>query len=157
MSPKDAEVTIAGARSFSGGQYEAYLRNMIAKLNVQRQVKFLGSVSREEKWKLYGLSDLFVLPSIHEALGLVILEAMSIGLPVIASNVGGIPEVVKEGYNGLLFEPSNWKDLADKITLLLNDDEMRERIGKNAKKSVYGMTWAKAARKYTRIYENYCS
>jgi len=157
LIPKDIEVTIAGARSLSGGRYEAYLRNMIAKLNVQRQVEFLGSVSEEEKWNLYGLSDLFVLPSVHEALGLVILEAMSVGLPVIASNVGGIPEVVKEGYNGLLFEPRNWKDLADKITLLLNDDEMRERMGKNAKRSVHGMTWAKAAKEYTRIYENYCS
>jgi len=96
-----------------------------------------------------------VLPSIHEGLGLVILEAMSVGLPVVATNVGGIPEVVKDGYNGLLFEPRNWKDLAEKITFLLNDDEMRERMGKNAKKSVHGMTWTKTAREYTRIYENY--
>jgi glycogen(starch) synthase len=157
LIPKDVEVTIAGAHSLSGGRYEDYLQNMIAKLNVQRRVKFLGSVSEEEKWKLYGISDVFVLPSVHEALGLVILEAMSVGLPVVASNLGGIPEVVKHGDNGLLFEPRNWKDLAEKITLLLNDDEMRERMGKNAKRSVHGMTWTKTAREYTRIYENYIS
>jgi glycosyltransferase involved in cell wall biosynthesis len=157
LMAKDVEVVIAGALSLSGRRYQAYLRNMIAKSNVQRQVKFLGSVSEEEKWKLYSLSDLFVLPSIHEALGLVILEAMSAGLPVVASNLGGIPEVVKDGENGLLFEPRNWKDLSEKTTLLLNDDEMRERLGKNAKRSVQGMTWTKVARKYESIYENYIS
>ena len=82
---------------------------------------------------------------------------MNAGLPVVASNVGGIPEVVKDGENGLLFEPRNWMDLAEKITSLLNDDEMLERMGKNAKRSVHGMTWTKAAKEYTKIYEKYIS
>ena len=157
LIPNDIEVTIAGTRSLSGGRYNDYLQNMIATLDVQRQIKFLGSVSEKEKWNLYRLSDLLVLPSIHEALGLVILEAMNAGLPVVASNVGGIPEVVKDGENGLLFEPRNWMDLAEKITSLLNDDEMLERMGKNAKRSVHGMTWTKAAKEYTKIYEKYIS
>jgi len=156
LTNKDVEVTIAGAGSL-GRRYEAYLKNMIAKLNVQKQVKFLGIVDEKEKWKLYRFSDAFILPSIHEAFGLVILEAMSVGLPVIASNVGGIPEIIKDGYNGLLFEPRNPKDLAEKINTLLNDSEMRERISRNAKRSAYGKTWDNVAKKYVEIYENLIS
>jgi len=153
LTNEDVEVTIAGA-GYLGRRYEAYLKNMIAKLNVQKQVKFLGIVDEKEKWKLYRSSDIFVLPSIHEALGLVILEAMSVGLPVIASNVGGIPEIVKDGFNGLLFEPRNSRDLAEKIGTLLNDSGMRERIGRNARRSVPGKTWGNMAREYTKIYES---
>jgi len=152
LVPEDVKVTVVGHLP-KGEEYTTYLTNMITKLNVQQRMEFIGIANDEQKWKLYSLSDVLVSPSIHEALSLVILEAMSSGLPVVASNVGGIPEVVKDGYNGLLFNVRDSKGLAEKVTMLLNDSELRERMGSNARRGVYGRTWSNVAEEYMRIYQ----
>lgn len=77
----------------------------------------------------YRAADVFVLPSRAEALGLTIIEAMSCGLPVVASNAGGIPEVVEDGVSGLLFEAGNADALAEKLASLLGDPALRARLG----------------------------
>ncbi|NLI56859.1 glycosyltransferase family 4 protein, partial [bacterium] len=65
-------------------------------------------------------SDIFVLPSLSEGFPVVVLEAMASGLPVVATNVGGLPEIIQENKNGFLVEPQNPRDLAKKILFLLN-------------------------------------
>lgn len=99
-------------------------------------------------------SDIYVQPSRYEALSFTIMEAMSVGLPIIGSNACGIPEVVIDGENGYLFQPENHIDLANKIEILINDKELRNLMGEKSiefinHKNFYSDTGI------TRIFENY--
>lgn len=105
---------------------------LIQKFKLQEKVHFLGHL--EEPLPLYKLFDVFVLPSGEpEPFGGVVMEAMSMGLPIIGSNVGGTTEQVKDGWNGYLFESQNVADLASKIELFLNDEEKLEEFGMRSK------------------------
>jgi glycosyltransferase involved in cell wall biosynthesis len=83
---------------------------------------------KEEYWKR---ADIFVFPSLNEAFGLVALEAMEYSLPIVASNEGGIPEVVHDNENGFLVEKGNANALADSIEKFLNDEPLRRKMGNN--------------------------
>ncbi|HEY3275780.1 MAG TPA: glycosyltransferase [Syntrophorhabdaceae bacterium] len=85
---------------------------------------------------IYNVLDVLVLPSLTEGIPLALLEAMSFGLPVIASGVGGIPEIVEDNVNGLIVRPGMVSDLAEKIGLLARDHALRERIGNAARERV---------------------
>ena len=74
-----------------------------------------------------------ILPSNYDAFGLVLAEAMAVGTPVIATRVGGIPYVVKDGETGFLVEPGDVDTLAEKMMLLLEDRELRQRMGRRGK------------------------
>jgi glycosyltransferase involved in cell wall biosynthesis len=94
-----------------------------------------------------------VFPSIYEAFGIVLLEAMACGKPVVASNVGGIPFVVEEGKTGLLFESGNVEDLADKIVTILKDEELREKMGEAGRERAKEFTWDKIAERTVEVYK----
>jgi glycosyltransferase involved in cell wall biosynthesis len=81
-----------------------------------------------------GCFDIFVLPSLNEGMGRVLVEAMSAGLPIVASRVGGIPDLVKHGENGLLVPPANTGALERAISDLLSDKAKRKRMGENGKR-----------------------
>ena len=87
-------------------------------------IEFHKPVFYDEVVKLMAACSLFVLPSRTEAMGRVLLEAMACKKPIIASNVGGIPNVIKDGYNGLLFKSEKVDDLADKIRLVLSNKKI---------------------------------
>lgn len=84
--------------------------------------------------KYYAATDIFIQPAEFEGWGRNVKEAMYFGLPVIGSNVGGIAKQITDRENGLLFEPKNVKELADRLTKLLDDKNLREKLGKAAKK-----------------------
>lgn len=90
----------------------------------------------EELAKYYQNCDIFVAPSLHETFGLIYLEAMSYGKPVIGTKVGGIPEVIKEGETGLLVPPGNSQALAEAILYLLKNDLLRKKMGENTRMHV---------------------
>lgn len=94
------------------------------------KVRFLGAVSEEAKIDLLNSSDIFVLPSYAEGMPISILEAMAIGLPIVSTKVGAIPEVVKEN-NGILIESGDIAALGSAIGNLLKDELLRRRIGEN--------------------------
>ena len=123
------------------------------RLGIADSVSFAGHVSQQKLSKLYMASDLFVLPTLFEGLGIVFLEAMSFGLPIVASNVGPIPEIVKQGKNGLLVEPENSLKLAQAIEVLLMNSNIRLNIRQENARSFQRFTWAKAAYKTERLYE----
>jgi L-malate glycosyltransferase len=77
-------------------------------------------------------ADVFALPSLSEGLPVVTLEAMACGVPIVASKVGGVPEVVIHDYNGLLVEPGDSKELANSIIRILSSQELRKRLSKGA-------------------------
>jgi glycosyltransferase involved in cell wall biosynthesis len=112
-------------------------------LGLQDRVVFCGRVPAEELPHYYALSDLFVLPSttMGEAFGMVLIEAMACGKPVIASNLPGVRSVVNDGEDGLLVEPGNVADLAAKIQQLLDDPQRRQEMGNRGR--------AKVERKYS--------
>jgi L-malate glycosyltransferase len=108
----------------------------VQELSLERTVFFLGVVSNEDLLSFYHSADVFVLPSINkggktEALGVVLLEAMASGCPVIGSNVGGVSDIIIDGENGLLVPERNPTALAEKISLLLADSELREKFRRN--------------------------
>jgi glycosyltransferase involved in cell wall biosynthesis len=109
------------------GRLEAYARQ----IGVEGQVIFLGH--RNDVPQLLAACDMFVLPSLYEALGLSILEAMAAGKPVVATAVGGIKESVIDGVTGLLVPPRNPESLADAIRRLLYDRALATRIAESGR------------------------
>ena len=110
------------------------LRKLCVKLKISNQVEFLGIQKNVNNFMRS--SKVFVLPSRWEGFGLVIIEAMSNMLPVIATNVGPIPEIIENGKDGILVPPENPKALARAINNLLESEELREKLSKAAYKKV---------------------
>jgi len=100
------------------------------------RVIFVGKIPRDHMYRYYSACDLFVFPGIRESLGLVFLEAQSCGLPVVAFDNAGVPEAVKDGITGLLVPMYAAKPFADAIERLLNDSELRRRMGRAARSYV---------------------
>ena len=100
------------------------------------KVIFAGQVSNKDLTQFYNLSDIFVLPSIDksEAFGIVLLEAMASGIPVIASNLPGVRNIIENGVNGFLTKPKNADDLTEKMHLILKDDGLKKNMGINSRK-----------------------
>src|SRR5205823_13333779 len=96
---------------------------------VARYVHFMGGVSEAELRGLYKRCSLFVMPSRKEGFGIVFLEAMAYGKPVVGGAHGGTPSVVRDGETGLLVESSDVAGIADSIILLLGNEEMRKTFG----------------------------
>lgn len=129
-----------------------YLDKLITELKLENEVSFLGN--RDDIPKLLTQSDLFILPSRYEGLGLAILEAMASGLPVIASNIDGPAELIKDGENGVLFESENYKELADKIIDLCNNHNKRDLIAQKGLEFVQNFDISKMSRKYSELYKS---
>lgn len=113
------------------GNEEKSLIDLTHKHNLDRTVQFEGKVKNEDIIDYLITSDLFVLPSITEGFPMVILEAMACGLPIVASNINGISEIITDGENGLLARPKNPEDIARKVILLLKNDKLRAEFSKN--------------------------
>ena len=129
------------------------LERLCKKMDVEKYVKFTGFVGDVFKKALYyKAADVFVLPSLLESFGIVNLEAMACGVPIVASKIGGIPAVVKDGENGLLVPPQDSEALADKIIYLLENEDVRKKLGKNGRKKVEEYSWEKVAEETEKVY-----
>ena len=112
------------------------LQNIIKEHNMSNIVQFEGWVSGDKKVKLFNNADIFILPSYTEGLPISILEAMSYKLPVISTPIGGIPEVINNGENGLLFTPGDKEGLYKALIKLVSEKESREEMGEKSYKRV---------------------
>jgi glycosyltransferase involved in cell wall biosynthesis len=116
--------------------------------------KFTGFVPYEDLKALYSACDVFVLPSFEEGQGVVLLEAMASGKPLIGSKVGGIPMQIREGWNGFLVKPGDVEQLAEKIRYLVENESERTKMGRNSKKLAEDeFDWEKIAGRYLKVYE----
>ncbi len=113
------------------GKMETMLKDLVMTLNLHEHVKFYPIVNRTTE--ALSLFDVFVMPSRQEGLGLSVMEAQASGLPVVASNVGGIPTLIKDGQTGLLVEPENVHQLAQAIIKVLEDKNLAQRLGQQAR------------------------
>ena len=134
-----------------GEDREALMR-LTEELELEQDITFAGRVSNEKVPEYMFASDVFVLPSLSESFGIVILEAMASQLPIIATNVGGLPEIVKEGVNGFLVPPKNPDELAKKIILILQNDELRHNMSKNNAELAKDYEWDVIVEKIEQVY-----
>jgi len=114
-------------------QEKKYIKKLINKTNLSDDVIFLGPVEREKLPYYYSIADICVVPSLYESFGLVAVEAMACGTPVMASKVGGLAHTIKDGYSGLHFVPGRSDHLAKKILGIIADSERLKEMGINAR------------------------
>ncbi|XVF55122.1 hypothetical protein PTKIN_Ptkin06aG0010900 [Pterospermum kingtungense] len=118
---------------------------------------FTGMLQGEELSQAYASGDVFVMPSESETLGLVVLEAMSSGIPVVGVRAGGIPDMIpadQEGKTGFLYTPGDLDDCLSKLKPLLQNKELRETIGKASREEVEKYDWKAATKKIRNEYYN---
>lgn len=101
---------------------------MAKKYGIEERVEFLGWVKGERKEEVFRTSTIFCLPSYAEGFPMAVLDAWAYGLPVITTPVGGVPDIVVDGKNGLLFTPGDTNTLAKKLETLITDKELRKRL-----------------------------
>ncbi|KNA15236.1 hypothetical protein SOVF_100020 [Spinacia oleracea] len=127
------------------GPYREELEKMFAGM----PAVFTGMLQGEELSQAYASGDVFVMPSESETLGLVVLEAMSSGVPVVGARAGGVPDIIpedQEGKTGFLYSPGDLDDCLGKLRPLLHDREFRESIGKAAREEMEKYDWRAATR-----------
>jgi len=127
-------------------------RELARREGVEKRVIIVGPT--EESWKYYAASDVFLLPALYEPFGLVILEAMAAGLPVLVSGEAGAAELVRDGSDALLLEDAGDVDeIAAKLELLLEDAGLRKRLGEEARRTALCHTWSRVAERTVKVYQ----
>ena len=142
----DVELLIIG----DGTEKEA-LTALSRELGLSERVHLLGEVSEEEKFQYLSNADIYVLSSLHEGLGIVLQEAMQVGLPIVATNYGGQVDLIEDKVNGLLVEPRNEMALAEVIGQLLVTTELYKEISSNNTEKLKEFRTAVIIRKYLEL------
>lgn len=119
------------------GEYLASLSGLIEKFGLKDRVILTGFIPNESISSYYNAADIYLLPTLRaEGLPFALIEAMSIGLPIIASKIGGIPNILKNEQEGLLINPGDTDDIVSKILILLQNKSLRKELGANARSKV---------------------
>jgi glycosyltransferase involved in cell wall biosynthesis len=128
------------------------LRKLVEERKLGQDVTFMGFLPPQRYYRVLSSTDLLVFPSENEAFGIVLLEAMALGKPVVASRVGGIPEVVKNMQNGILTNRDP-KSIADAVVCLSKDKDLYEQISQANLKSVRSFDWNNIVNEYIELYK----
>ena len=147
MLPDDVHVTFLG-----DGPDKAFLEAQASKTNQSGQIEFRPWF--DEVGDLFKSHDLFVLPSRHEGLGSILVDAMQLGLPIVSTNVGGIPDLIKDGETGLLAEGSDVESLAHQIKRMYRSECLRSEVATRAVQSVVNLTPDTMCAHYLKIYQS---
>jgi glycosyltransferase involved in cell wall biosynthesis len=140
---------------FAGpGDNTRYL-NLIKSMKVESSCLFTGPLPRESVMRLMRNSELLVAPSFMENSPYAILESMALGLPAIASNVGGVSEIIEDGYNGTLIEHISSKAIADAVVNSLENKQLQRLMGQRAIETIKTkFSWSANLKKYLEVYSN---
>ena len=135
------------------GPLERELKKIAELSGLKKKIVFVGFIKEIEK--VYSAIDIFVLTSFWEGCPLSILEAMSFGIPVVSFSVGDVPYIIQNGKDGFVVKDRDFTELIEKIKLLLKNETLRDKIGKNAKEKIRReFTVEKMVKRYTDIYLN---
>lgn len=126
----------ARLRIIGDGSDRPELETLARHLGIEAETTFLGWVPESQTLKEISRAGVFVLPSFWEGLPVAIMEAMALGVPVVTSRIAGVPELVVDGKNGLLFAPANWEELATKISELLDEPSLGAKLATAAREAV---------------------
>lgn len=155
LIPEDIVFLLVGP-----GEFPRPWTRLMRQLGVEDRFLQVGKVPENELPAYYSACDLMVLPSVSrlEAFGLVLVEAMASGKPVVASDIPGVRDVVKDGRTGLLSEPFDPKDLAEKITAILSDEQLAIGLGREGRRLAAEMySWEAIGKIIERIYQDVIS
>jgi glycosyltransferase involved in cell wall biosynthesis len=142
------------------GPREEMLKNQVAELSLNRRVEFLGNISDQEKFQRLVSCDALILPSINraEAFGIVLLEAMAMGRPVVVSDLPtGVRVVVKHGVNGLRFPTGDARALAATLKRLIDNPEEARRMGEAGREMVKNYSVGQMVKNYVQLYSELCN
>jgi len=149
MQSKSWMLLVVGIGSHS---YERYLKDLSFKLGLIEKVLSTGNVPHPKLPYFYSIAQVYVLPSMFEGLPATILEAMACGTPVIATKVGGIPEVISNGYNGLLLDSLSEDEISRAVEQLLMDSSFRKRLSQRALRTIQEkFSWKISVEKYIKL------
>lgn len=137
-----------------GGPEKKRLEAKIKKLKVRGGVEFKGSLLHQRIPEELAKADVFVLPSLGEGMGIVILEAQATGIPVIGTRVGGILDIIENQKTGILVEPKNPKAIASAIIKIYSDSDFAKYLTQNAQANLEKYDWNNIAKKIDLIYQN---
>lgn len=132
-----------------------YLERLAKEMNVYRNVNFIGAVDPDDVQRYLSGADIFVFASLSEGRPNVILEAMAAGLPIVASRIDGVTELIVDGRNGMLFAPGDARELAQKLEALIEGSVSRSTLGASARNYIVEnkLTWSQTGRRYVEMYE----
>ena len=134
-----------------GGPWEQECRALIASLGLEARVRVTGYVTRDEVFDCLAESDLFVFPSITDTQGLVVLEAMALGCPALAARSGAVRDMIQDGENGVIVDPSP-EALAEGICRLLGSQEMRAQLAGQGRRRAEEFSAGNMAARLSRVY-----
>jgi glycosyltransferase involved in cell wall biosynthesis len=121
-------------------------------LGIEDRVNALGAISRKDLLGEYASADLLVLPSLFDSFPVVVIEAMAAGLPVVATRVGGVPEIVAEGQTGLIVPPGDPERLADAMRAVLSDPAKGAEWGEEGRRRSARFDWSEIVPEYVRLF-----
>lgn len=140
-----------------GGIEEKFLLELVKKMELEENIIFVGKVPQEQICKYYSSADVFVLPSLYEGFPVSLLEAMATGTPIVATDVCGVSEFVRNGRNGYLVRPKDPKEIAERVLLILENSKLRETISKNNLNDSNNYDQSKLINKLEKLYNKVLS
>ena len=150
--PEATLLIIGGDQDEPDNGHGSGLREQVRALGLSRRVRFLGAQPQRRLRLFYAAADATVMPSYYESFGMVALEAMACGSPVVASRVGGLTTTIQDGVTGYLVPEGDPAALADRVASLLADDEARARMSREATRWANEHRWPCVAEKICELY-----
>jgi D-inositol-3-phosphate glycosyltransferase len=156
LADLDARLLVVGGQPGTSPESReiSRLQHLVTRLGIADRTDFVGAVAHEQLPLYYSAADVTVMPSSYESFGLVAVESLACGTPVVATRVGGLTSIVHDGETGLLVP---WRDaemFAESLRRVLEDTALRQRLARNARASVLGYAWDRIADEHLTLYED---
>lgn len=135
------------------GPEENKLKKLTKKLYLNDSIEFLGRVPLEETLKHLKNSDIFILSSVEESFGRVLLEAMNYGLPIVSTRIGGPSDIIKDEVNGFLVDPKDYKGISNRVIKLIENKKLYDKISKNNIRDIKKYSFLNVAEQFIKVYK----
>lgn len=135
------------------GNEKTSLQNMVQGLGLESIVTFLGAVPPESRIEYYAKGDIYVSPSFNEGMANFMLECLALGMPLIATDVGGTREIITEGENGFIIKTGDYNDIVEKLEFLIKNPEARKKMKQASRARAERMSWESVSNDYVELYK----